>query len=102
MTQTKKNIAVLKKWLKENGVDYVENTKVRGVDMDIYIPKYWIAIHIGDDDAFFKATRGRFAPFFIRETESEAKTVEKITNCCIMQMQQFQRQFNSKKYGKKK
>lgn len=90
MTQTEKNIEVIKKFLKENNIEYRENVKGCGVMMDMCIPKMMIAVKFGDDDEFFHATKKYYAPFFVRETETEAKTLEKITNCCIMQMRQMQ------------
>ena len=107
MTQTEKNIECLKKFLDENNIEYRENVKGCGVMMDICITKMMIAVKYGDDNDFFQATKRYYAPFFVRETETEAKTLEKITNCCIMQMKQMQYMatHNGKKkwfHGKKK
>lgn len=97
MTQTEKNIAALKKWLNDNKLGYGEAVTRNGVKIDIYIPKVMVAIHFGDDDEFFQATKKSYAPFFIRESESEAKTIEKITNCCIMQLQNLQKAYYAKR-----
>lgn len=86
MTQTEKNINALKEFLDSNGIKYRSNVKYRDVIMDVCIPQMMIAVHIGDDQKFFNITKKHYAPFFIRETEDEEKTLEKIQNCCIMQM----------------
>ena len=100
MTQTEKNIEVVKKFLNENNIDYREQVHGRGVVMDICIPKMMIAVKYGDDQEFFNAVKKYYAPFFIRESESEAKTLEKITNCCIMQLKEMQ--YMAMHGGKKK
>jgi len=86
MTQTEKNIEVLISFFKENEIDFKENIKVGKVRMDIYVPEMRIAIHYGDSQKFFEKTRNYYAPFFVRETESCEKTLEKIQNCVITQM----------------
>lgn len=111
MTQTEKNIKALKKFLEENSIEYKEQVHGRGIIMDICIPKMMIAVRYGEaDQDFFHAVKKYYAPFFVRESESEAKTLEKITNCCIMQMKQMQymsmhkgkrRWFHGKRKGKK-
>lgn len=100
MTQTERNIKSLKKFLDDNGIEYRENAPFRGITMDICIPKLMIAVKYGDDQDFFNMTKKYYAPFFVRETESESKTIEKITNCCIMQMKNMQYMVEHK--GKKK
>lgn len=97
MTQTEKNIETLKQFLKENGIEYKKKVLYRGIIMDICIPKFMIAICFGDNQVFFETTKKYYAPFFIRETESEEKTLEKIQNCCIMQMKKMQSKFNKGK-----
>jgi hypothetical protein len=100
MTQTEKNIKVLKGFLEENGIQYKENMAYRGVVMDVCVPKMMIAVHYGDDQDFFQTTKKYYAPFCIREEESEAKTLEKIQNCCIMQMKRMQ--YMAEHNGKRK
>lgn len=90
MTQTELNIAVLTGFLKENGIAFEMNRKVGKVVADILIPSLRIAVRYGDDQDFFNAVKHTNAPFFIRETENGEKTLEKIQNCCIMQMQKLQ------------
>lgn len=100
MTQTEKNVKVLKKWLKENGLSYEVGIIVNGMEVDVYIPKVKIAVCIGDSQVFFDTMKKDYAPFFIRESESEEKTTEKITNCCIWQMRKIHQKYSSLKRRK--
>lgn len=97
MTQTEKNIEVLKKFFTENQIPYREGVKGRGIVMDICVPSMMIAVKYGDDQDFYNAVKKYYAPFFVRETESEGKTLEKIQNCCIMQMKKMQRAYNGQR-----
>ena len=81
----------------DDGMKYMEKMSYRGMVMDICVPQVMIVIHIGDSQEFFDATKKYYAPFFIRETESEKKTLEKIQNCCIMQMRKMHNKLNAKK-----
>ena len=100
MTQTEKNVKVLKQWLKENGLSYEEKSIIKGMEVDIFIPKVKIAVCIGDNQVFFETLKKDYAPFFIRESESEEKTTEKITNCCIQQMRKIHQKYSSLKNKK--
>lgn len=102
MKQQEKNIEVIKHFLTENNLRYKENLAYRGHVMDICIPQVMIAIHVGDDQEFFNAVKKYYAPFFVREEESEVKTLEKITNCCIMQMKRMHGQMERSKTKKRK
>lgn len=45
-----KKLESVKNWLKKNKVEFVENNKShRGLLIDLWIPKLFIAIHVGDD-----------------------------------------------------
>ena len=72
----------VKAFLSENRISFWENVRVgnKGVVLPIYVPRYKIAIHIGDDDAWFKAVKHYTHPIFIRDKESPEFIIEKIRN----------------------
>lgn len=95
-------VAALKKWLKENNVEFKENYKTKaGVEIDLWLPKLFIAVHVGDDpeSKFYRNTFMWCKPFFVRESESKEFVLEKIQNCCYDQMMWLQKRFerNNKK-----
>lgn len=118
LTQEKK-LEVLKDWLRENNLPFIENHESNyGVMMDVKIPSLMIAIFVSNGDEEweyerFAATTDRkhwlhqtYAPFFIRPTDTKAFTLEKIQNCCrdrmIWMQQKYMREMDKQaKEGKK-
>lgn len=89
----------LKEFLQEQKISFLENCKTRlGVIMDLEVVKFRIAVHVSDetDDDFFKNTRRRYKPFFIREEESMEFIIEKMQNCICDVMMQRQKNFERK------
>ena len=77
-------LEALKNWLSEHGYDYVENYKSEKLDvvMDLRVINPRIAVKVAEkDDDFYKKVKRVYSPFFVRETESLAFTLEKIANC---------------------
>ena len=52
-------IEALKSWLTENKVKYQEDVvhAGKGIHIDLYLPKYLIAVHVGDDSEFFQEVK---------------------------------------------
>lgn len=98
-----KKLESVKNWLKKNKVEFVENHKShRGLLIDLWIPKLFIAIHVGDDQDFYEKTFRWSRPFFIREEESLEFVIEKLENCCYERMMFMQRLWQKKQYQNKK
>lgn len=72
----------VKEFLSENRVRYDENyeSKKAGVLVPIYIWRYNIAVFKGSSQEMFKATRGIYAPLFVREEETMDFILEKMQN----------------------
>ena len=68
-----KKLEAVKSWLTSNGVKFKENHTTRdGLKIDLWVPKLFVAIHVGDDDGkFYKKTCKWCKPFFIRESETQ-------------------------------
>ena len=99
-----KKLEAVKKWLKENGIEFEENHKTKtGLLIDLWVPKLFIAVHVGDDpeSMFYKMTYRWAKPFFIRESETVEFVLEKIGNCCYDQMLLMQRRWQNEQKGKK-
>ena len=96
-------LEAVKNWLKENKIEFVENHKTKvGLEIDLWIPKLLIAIHVGEDDGkFYKKTRKWAKPFFIREEETVEFELEKIGNCCYDQMLLMQNRWQKEQEKKK-
>ena len=94
----KKKLEVLKAFLTENGIEFVENRWSRSAKMtiDLYVWKYRIYVHISDenDDEFFNRTKGHTHPFFIRDNETVEFVIEKMQNCILDIMKREQRRIN--------
>lgn len=96
-------LEVIKDFLKENNIPYEENhvSKSCGVIIPLAVKKHCIAIRIGDSQDFYLATRGKFYPIFIRDTDTKAKVLEKIQNTIIKSMRNVQFHINKKGYDGK-
>lgn len=88
-------LEAVKEWLTKNGIKYVENHMTTAkLNIDLWIPSLFIAIHVGDDDGkFYKKTRKWCKPFFIRESETKKFVLEKLQNCCYDAMVAMQKKF---------
>ncbi len=88
MTQEEK-LGALKAWLVENNIEHWVNVKVAKADnvvIPLYIRRYVIAVHVGDDQKWYLNVR-RFAhPVFIREEDSIEFVIEKVQNVIITRM----------------
>ena len=100
----RQKLEVLKDWLKENNIKYIENHMSKfGFNIDVKIPSLRIAVFLSKgkemEDAVYNAKNGRmklkrtYRPFFIRERETKDFIIEKISNCCFDQMVYLQRKF---------
>ena len=83
-----KKMEVIKSFLDENGIAYVENHKSGrcGVIIPLAVPKHKVAVRIGDDQDFYLKTRGVYYPIFIRDEDTKEKVLEKIQNTIIKSM----------------
>ncbi len=81
-------LQAVKDFLKENNISYEENhvSRSSGVTIPLAVKKYRVAIRIGDSQDFYLATKGKYYPIFIRDTDTKAKVVEKIQNTIIKSM----------------
>lgn len=82
MSNNEKKMERIIALLEERGLTYKlgHHSELCGVDIDIYVPKYRIAVFNGHTQEKFDKVRGKNAPLFIREDETEEFIVEKITN----------------------
>lgn len=78
-------------WLKELGVEFIENApytsaKKRKYTINVVIPKYNTVIILTDKikKYYFVMRSIKFAPVFIREKDDLEFLKEKVTNCCLM------------------
>ena len=77
--------------LDEKGISHEENctTDKCSVGIDLLVPKYNIAAFDGDSQEKFLAVRGIYAPFFVRESETEDFTVKKMKNLLADRMKSY-------------
>ena len=96
-----KKLEVIKDFLTENNIKYVENYdhKKSGAQIPCYVPKHRIGIRIGDDGEWFQKSRGKFYPIFIRDIDTKAKVLEKIQNTIIKSMTMHQNVLNKRANG---
>ena len=89
---------VIRDFLTENGIPFEENHKSKrcGVVIPLAVKKYLVAVRIGDDQEFYKRTRGYYYPVFIRDEDTKAKVLEKIQNTIIKSMTNRQNVYNKK------
>lgn len=93
-----KKIEVIKDFLRENNIPYEERyvSKGCGVTIPLAVRKHRIAIHVGDSQEFYLATRGKYYPVFIRDEDTKAKVLEKIQNTIIKSMTNYQKVLQKK------
>ena len=92
----KQKIEAIKTWMTKNNVKFKENHKTKvGLQIDLWLPALFIAIHISDENdvEFYKNTFKWCKPFFVRENETIEFLLEKIQNCCYDQMIYMQRKW---------
>lgn len=88
-------LEAIKGFLRENNIVFKENhvNKRCGVDIPLLLPDFQIAVRIGDDQDFYKKTKGIFYPIFIRDTDTKKKVLEKVQNTIIKSMRHQQKMF---------
>ena len=93
-----KKLEVIKDFLTENNIKYVENHehKKSGALIPCYVPQHCIGIRIGDDGDWYQKSRGKFYPIFIRDQDTKAKVLEKIQNTIIKSMTTHQAVLNKR------
>lgn len=86
-------IQVLKTWLYENNVKYQEDVihTDKGIHIDLYLPKYLIAVHVGDDSEFFQEVKNYLHPVFVRDQDSVEFLIEKVQNTIKSHQEQIKR-----------
>ena len=86
-------IEALKSWLTENKVKYQEDVvhAGKGIHIDLYLPKYLIAVHVGDDSDFFQKVKNFLHPVFVREQDSAGFLIEKVHNTMKSHQEQMKR-----------
>ena len=92
-------LEAVKIWLSENNIEFKENHVTRaGLTMSLWVPKLFIAIHVGDDpdSVFYKKTYKWCHPFYIRSNETQDFVLEKLQNCCYEQMLFLQKKWERK------
>ena len=95
-----KKLEAVKDWLRENNIKYLEAHDLnKSLKADMWIPSLMIAVHVGEDDGFYKKTYRWCKPFFIRDNETLKFVIEKIQNCCYDQIIKMQRKFEKNKKG---
>ena len=91
--QLKEVMESVKVFLDDNKIAYWEShlSKRCGVNIPLVIPKYQIAIQLGDDQDWFNKVRRIYRPIFIRSLDTKELAVEKVQNTIITIMTQKQR-----------
>lgn len=82
MSNNEKKLECIIALLEERGLTYRRgfHSEKCDVDIDIYVPKYRIAVFNGHTQEKFDKVKGKYAPLFVREEETEAFVVEKMVN----------------------
>ena len=82
MTNNEKKQECIIALLEERGLTYKRNhhSDLCGVDIDLYVPMYRIAVFDGDSQEAYEKVKKKMAPLFIRETDTEEFVMEKMTN----------------------
>lgn len=75
-------LEMLKAFLRGENIEYWEDVVVgdTGIVIPLFLPCGSIAVHVGDDDDWYKALRGHVRPVFIRDTDTAAFVIEKVHN----------------------
>ena len=84
----KTKVEAVKNFLKANKIVFEENrnSEVCGVVLPLYIPKFRLCVHVGDDQNFYKAVAKKYYPVFVRDTDTTEFVLEKIQNTIIRRM----------------
>ena len=71
-----------KEYLTKKGIEYWTDVHVgkTGIVLPLYVPKYRIAVRVGDDTQWYNCVKRTTHPVFIREADSKEFVVEKIQN----------------------
>jgi len=82
MTNNEKKLERIIALLEERGLMYRRghHSEKCDVDIDIYVPKYRIAVFDGHTQEKYGKVKGKYAPLFVREEETEEFIVEKMTD----------------------
>ena len=98
MTNERK-MQVIKDFLNENNIPFEENRYSRrcGVTIPLAVMMHRIAVRIGDDEAFYQKTKGKYYPIFIRDEDTKAKVLEKIQSTIIKSMTARQKRLLNQK-----
>jgi hypothetical protein len=100
--RNEEKLKALKAFLTENKIKFSENYQLKKPAVsfipELYLNKYRIVVHLSDehDQEFYLATRCHYHPFFIRENEKKEFIIEKMQNCIIDRMKQFQKKWDKK------
>lgn len=96
-------LELLKAFLAENNIEHWLNVRVKEVNdviIPLYIKKYRVAVHVGDDKAWFDAVKRYTHPVFIREEDTPDFVIEKVQNTIITHMTRKQAYTQRKAYNK--
>lgn len=72
----------IKAFCQRKGIEYWEDVHVgnTGIIIPLYLPKYRIAVRIGDDSQWYDTVKRCVHPIFIRETDTVTFVLEKVKN----------------------
>ena len=72
----------IKAFCESQGIEYWEDVHVgnTGTIIPLYLPKYRIAVHIGDSQQWYDAVKRCTHPIFIRENDTVVFVIEKVIN----------------------
>ena len=92
-------MTTLKEWLKGEAIDFEENyeSKTCGVLIPLRIPRYHVAVCVGDSQEFYLRTRGIYFPVFLRDEDTKDKVLEKVQNTIIKSMLIENKRLNNKR-----
>lgn len=92
MSQEEK-LEALKQFLVENNIEHWINVRVgkaNDIVIPLYLRRYKIAVHVGDDNAWYRSVRSFTHPVFIRESDTVEFVIEKVQNVIIEHLQNEQ------------
>ena len=72
----------VKEYLTKEGIEYWTEVHVgkTGIVLPLYIPRYRIAVHVGDDTQWYNCVKRTTHPVFIREEDTIGFVIEKVQN----------------------
>lgn len=93
MSNNEKKLERITALLEEMGLGYKRNhhSRFNDVDIDIYVPKYRIAVFDGQTQEKFDKVKGKYAPLFVRDEETEDFVIEKMVNLLGQREKKLQR-----------